>query len=103
MIRRLFIVALLAASAPASAELYCNNDQNQQVEWTLGEPVPYADTYQTSFYCWANGQELAFIRSKFTNVRMSSYSLVFWVGDDAVFIYDNLEDEYTTSQAPAGH
>jgi hypothetical protein len=104
MIRNLLVVALLAASAPASAELYCNNDQNQQVQWTLGQTVPYVDTYDSSFYCWANGAELAFIRSKFTNVRMTSYSLVFWVGDDAVFIYDNLEDEYQTTSAPSsGH
>jgi hypothetical protein len=102
MIRRLFVVALLAASAPASAELYCNNDQNQQVEWTLGEQVPYVDTNDVGFYCWANGQELTFIKSKFTNIRMSSYSLVFWVGDDATFIYDNLEDEYQVSQSPTG-
>ncbi len=94
MIRRLLIaMAFLPLSNHASALLYCNNNLNQQVEWTVGHQVPYVDTYNTALYCWANGAELAYIRAKFSNVRMTTYPLVYWIGEDAIFIYDNLEDE----------
>ncbi len=48
------------------------------------EPGVYVD-------CAATGNELLFIQANFTGIRNARFSLVEWTGEDATFIYQNLE------------
>lgn len=92
MKRTLLIAALLLVSANAGAALVCvNGDSGEQVQWTVGTPVPSINL-DGPITCAANGAELQYIRDKFTGIPMRSGlgRTVLFRGDAAVFIIDNL-------------
>lgn len=99
---KLLLLALLFFNGNANALLECYNDQGQNVSWTLGQVVPYLDTEPgVNVECFANGNELLFIQQNFTGIRYSKFSLIEWIGDDAKFIYENLETQ-SDSSGPIG-
>ena len=91
--KKLLLLVLLAFNGNANAVLQCYNDQGQDVTWTVGEPGVYVD-------CAANGNELLFIQQNFAGIRFARFRIVEWTGEDATFIYQNLEIQ--TDSGPAG-
>ncbi|HEV2977819.1 MAG TPA: hypothetical protein VG425_09545 [Casimicrobiaceae bacterium] len=90
--KKLLLLVLLAFNGNANAVLQCYNDQGQDVTWTVGEIVPNFDTEPGVFVdCSANGNELVFIQQNFTGIRYARFRIVEWTGEDATFIYQNLE------------
>jgi hypothetical protein len=90
--KKLLLLGLLAFNGNANAALDCYNDQGQDVTWTVGQTVPNFNTEPGVYVdCAANGNELLFIQENFTGIRSARFSLVEWTGEDATFIYQNLE------------
>ncbi len=99
--KKLLLLVLLAFNGNANAVLQCYNDQGQDVTWTVGETVPNFDTEPGVYVdCAANGNELLFIQQNFTGIRFARFRIVEWTGEDATFIYQNLEIQ--TDSGPAG-
>lgn len=116
--KRYAILALLLLSAPASALLYCYNGDTSpptQMEWANGKFTFYDPAEQplhnpgptltqepfTQFFCYANGSELAYIAQNLPDLRVRApkanaigptkgYGTVFWTGDEARWLWNNL-------------
>jgi hypothetical protein len=96
--KKLLLLGLLALNGSANAALDCFNDQGQDVTWTVGAIVPNFNTEPGVYVdCAANGNELLFIQENFTGIRYTKFGLVEWTGDDATFIYQNLEIQSASS------
>jgi hypothetical protein len=96
--KKLLLLGLLAFNGNANAVLDCYNDQGQDVTWTVGASVPNFNTEPGVYVdCAANGNELLFIQENFTGIRYTRFSLVEWTGEDATFIYQNLEIQSASS------
>ena len=90
--KKLLLLVLLASAGNANAVLECYNDQGQNFTWTVGEIVPDFNTEPGVYVdCSANGNELLFIHQNFTGIRDTRFNIVEWTGEDATFIYQNLE------------
>ena len=99
--KKSMLLVLLAFAGNANAVLECYNDQGQDFTWTMGEIVPDFNTEPGVYVdCSANGNELLFIQQNFTGIRYARFPMVEWAGEDATFIYQNLEIQ--TEAAPAG-
>lgn len=86
--------ALAAASSQAGAALICSNyTDHTAATWYTTYPTSVLDSVDTvgDVECYADGNELTFIRQRFPNLRMRTGSgPVYWRGDDAAFILENL-------------
>ena len=93
MKRTLIALALLVSANAANAALVCvNGDTGEQVQWSVGKPVPSINL-DGPITCAANGAELQYIRDKFTGIPMRTGAVsrtLLFRGDVAVFIIDNL-------------
>jgi hypothetical protein len=95
--KRILAVALLVVSFPASAVLYCaNDDYNQHGSWYVGEVQSFTLDTVGDLWCLANGPELTYIQRNFSSLRMRTGKnsqggvVVIWEADDAAFIINNL-------------
>jgi len=94
MKRLIFVVGLAAFSAQAGAALICSNyTDGTAATWYTSYDPSVLDVVDTNgdVACYADGPELTFIRQKFPNMRNRIGSgPVYWRGDDAAFILENL-------------
>ncbi len=103
MKRPLTLVALAIAAAfaapNANAVLTCANDtQGLGAQWHVGERYPFngVDSETGTRWCMASGQELVYIQNRFTGLRgrvgkqLDGSTEIWWQGEDAAFILDNL-------------
>ena len=95
--KRILAIALLVVSFPASAVLFCaNDDYNQQGTWYVGQPQSFTLNTTGDVWCQANGAELTYIQQHFTGLRIHTGKntqgvvAVIWEADDVVFIINNL-------------
>jgi len=105
--KALLIAALFAVAGLAHAELTCYNlnDNTNIATWTVGQPRDAFDNLDgdENLTCFAQGKELAYIQQHFSGLRMRtlpsvrdvqypqrSPTYVYWDGDDALFIVENL-------------
>lgn len=58
--------------------------------WQLGEDIPLPLTDDPCTLIQADGDELIFIRSRFSNIPTSNAKVVCWYGELANFIFHNL-------------
>ena len=94
---RILLLLLLAFSTHASAVLVCGNDTySEHGQWYVGQSADATlgqiDT-DGIVWCTASGNELAYVQRTFTGLRGLSNKTandVWWTGEDAVFILDNL-------------
>jgi len=94
---RILLLLLLAFSTHASAVLVCGNDTySEHGQWYVGQSADATlgqiDT-DGVVWCYATGAEMTYVQKTFTGLRgLSSrtVSQVWWEGDDAVFILNNL-------------
>jgi hypothetical protein len=95
--KRILAIALLLVSFPASAVLYCaNDDYNEHESWYVGEAHPFTVDTVGDLWCMATGSELTYIQRNFSSLRMRTgrnsqgVVVVIWEADDAAFIINNL-------------
>jgi hypothetical protein len=97
--KRILALALFVASFPASAALVCaNNDYAEYAVWRIGQSadVLFAVDTDGAVWCEASEAELGYIQKTFAGLRwhngkdLSGNAVIFWQGDDAAFIIDNL-------------
>ena len=94
---RVLLLLLLAFSSHASAVLVCANDTyDEHGQWYVGQSADAAfgqiDTVG-DVWCYATGAELNYIKGNFSGLRLltgRTPSIMWWQGDDAVFILNNL-------------
>jgi hypothetical protein len=110
MNRIILLLLCTMLSAPAMATLFCYDYELQEgFEWNAGVFNPTIGPLNHNYwrdlspriggpqvYCWANSGELAYIQNHFTGLRSRSgpskdgQDTNFWMGEDAVFIMNNL-------------
>jgi hypothetical protein len=97
--RNALIFAALLLAAPAHARLICaNDDQGAVAAWSIGQNGAVFDAISTdgALWCTAAGPELRYIQANFpglryrTGVNSRGASQVWWLGEDAAFIIENL-------------
>ena len=89
----IFAALLLALSFNASAVLSCGDGTGQSATWSVGQPTLAFDVLgiDNDVWCMAYGKELHYVQTNFSGIRMrSGASVMFWAGDDAAFIIENL-------------
>ena len=87
-----FAVLLLALSFNASAALSCG-DSTGSATWSVGQTTLAFDALgvDNEVWCMAYGKELHYVQTNFPGIRWrSGASVMFWSGDDAAFIIENL-------------
>jgi hypothetical protein len=99
MNRTLLAAALLSFSVTSSAALVCQNETyGQHAVWRVGDSAAALDAVDRDgvVSCEAHDAELTYIAQNFTGLRLRNghnldrKRIVFWTGDDAVFILNNL-------------
>jgi hypothetical protein len=113
--RLALILALASLSSTASATLFCyNSDYGVGIEWTAGRLIytnaagmviteggPGQDLNPdpaSYIYCWADGQELGYLKKNFpalhfrvmNSIQNPSDPTQYWTGSEALFIWNNL-------------
>ena len=95
---RALLLLLLAFSTHASAVLVCANDTySEHGQWYVGQSADTAfgqiDTVG-DVWCYATATELSYVKTNFSGLRLvtgrTSPGIMWWQGDDAVFILNNL-------------
>lgn len=90
----LLAVTLAAICTDANAVLQCaNTDYGESGQWYVGQSRDVLNKVDVegAIFCVATGAELAYVQKHFTGLRWrSGAGEVFWTGDDAAFILENL-------------
>ena len=96
---RALLLLLLAFSTHASAVLVCANDTyDEHGQWYVGQSADAALGQIATVgdvWCYATDAELTYIKGNFSGLRMhtaakTAVNLMWWQGEDAVFILNNL-------------
>ena len=63
----------------------------KEYTWHVGYQLPELGEDESVNLIQADGHELAFVLEKFRNLPYTNRSVIVWTGDNARFIYNNLE------------
>lgn len=99
--KKLLFVAFLALSSNADAVVSCVNTiyyddgstYSDTASWMIGDSpaLLHGLPRDGAFSCTVNGHELAYVKATFQGLRNKQHaSQVVYVGDDALFIVENL-------------
>lgn len=71
--------------------LYFVTSDKKEITWHTGEKNPLSlENRRDIVEIQADGDELEYIQSKFTNIPMSTNRVINWYGDIAKFITNNM-------------